>query len=151
MNDIQDGLLPYGQQFAHRVIWLSLESAALFALVNQMHVSQSYPLPVMFHPVYRPLQAAIRFLHPPIPHTHQRPLRFACLACVTSKASGRDCHVPRIASIPRLGSVFPPVAVVVPQRILILRRPTTLPFWLGPIIAVGPSVVSRVLSTVHMR
>ena len=37
------------------------------------------PLPVMFQPVCYPLQAAIRFLHPPIPHTHQRPLRFACL------------------------------------------------------------------------
>lgn len=34
---------------------------------------------MMFQPVCHPLQVAIRFLHPPIPHTHQRPLRFACL------------------------------------------------------------------------
>lgn len=65
------------------------------------------PLPVMFQPVCHPLQAALRFLHPPIPHTHQRPLRFACLTDVAGRASGRDCHVPRVASIPRLGFVFP--------------------------------------------
>ena len=122
MNDTQDGLLPYGQWFAHRVVfWLSLESAAVFALVDQMHVSQSYPLPVMFQPVCLPLQETIRFLHPPIPHTRQLALRFAYLTEVAGQASGRDCHVPRIASIPRLGFVFPPVVVLVPQRIIPLR------------------------------
>lgn len=93
-----------------------------------MHVSQSYPLPVMFQPVCHPLQATVRFLHPPIPHTHQRPLRFACLPDVAGQASGRDCHVPRVASIPRLGFVFPPVVVLVPQRIIPLRCPTTCRF-----------------------
>lgn len=69
------------------------------------------PLPVMFQPVCHPLQAALRFLHPPIPHTHQRPLRFACLTDVADQAGGRDCHIPRVASIPRLGFVYPPTVV----------------------------------------
>lgn len=65
----------------------------------------------MFRLVCHPLQAAVCFLHPPIPHIPQRPLRFAYLAYPdwSDKVDGRDCHVPRSASIPRLGSVFPPV------------------------------------------
>lgn len=110
-----------------------------------------FPLPVMFQPVCHPLQAAVRFLHPPIPHTHQLTLRFACLTDVAGQASGRDCHVPRIASIPRLGFVFPPAVVLVPQRIIPLRCPTTCRFWLRPIIAVGLSVVTKVQATIHMR
>lgn len=99
------------------IFFLSLESAVVVALIDQMHVSQSYPLPVMFQRVCRRLMAAFRFLHPPIPHTHQPPLRLACLPGVAGQAGGRDCHVPRITSIPRLGSIFPPTVVVVPQHI----------------------------------
>lgn len=97
-------------------IFLSLESAVVVALIDQMHVSQSYPLPVMFQLVCHRLMMALRFLHPPIPHTHQPSLRLACLPDIAGQAGGRDCHVPRIASIPRLGSIFPPTVFVVPQH-----------------------------------
>ncbi|MNZ62313.1 hypothetical protein D3C78_804300 [compost metagenome] len=80
-TDLQDGLPPYGQSSAHRVVFVAGISGGCRAHKPDAR-QPGLPLPVMFQPVCRPLQAALRFLHPPSPHTPQRPLRFACLTMV---------------------------------------------------------------------
>ncbi|SER36906.1 hypothetical protein SAMN04244573_03482, partial [Azotobacter beijerinckii] len=141
---------PQGVKSAPRVVFM-LESAVFIAPVDQVHVSQGYPLPILFQPVYDPLQVALRFLHRPIPHTPQRPLRVACPCRCRPLAGGRDCHVPRNASIPRLGSVFPPTGVWYRIASSDCDDHLQCRFWPRPIIAVGPFIFTRVQSAVHVR
>lgn len=49
----------------------------------------------MLQPICQPLQPAICFLHSPIPHTDQRPLRVACLPHSVSCISGQWSGLPR--------------------------------------------------------